>query len=178
MIENLIFDLDGTIVNSYPHFIESFIAACKKNNIDVPEDRNTVYRLLKITVPDAYRILGGEEKVDYDKFYEDYVETYSKDYRNQPGFAQTIELIQNAKKAGKKNYIYTHTGPVAKEVLANIGICLVAVAKCLLPHPPRPPLAHTQSSQSDISLSIFPLASSLITVPFGTLIMISSPFFP
>lgn len=122
MIENLIFDLDGTIVNSYPLFIESFIAACKKNGIDAPEDRNTVYRLLKITVPDAYLILGGEEKVDYDKFYADYVETYSKDYRNQPGFAQTIELIQNAKKAGKKNYIYTHTGPVAKEVLANIGI--------------------------------------------------------
>ena len=73
MIENLIFDLDGTIVNSYPLFIESFIAACKKNGIDAPEDRNTIYRLLKITVPDAYRILGGEEKVEYDKFYADYV---------------------------------------------------------------------------------------------------------
>ena len=53
MIKNLIFDLDGTIVNSYPHFVTSFIAACEKNGIDVPYDRETVYKMLKITVPDS-----------------------------------------------------------------------------------------------------------------------------
>ncbi len=122
MIENLIFDLDGTIVNSYPLFIESFIAACKKNDIEAPEDRNTVYRLLKITVPDAYRKLDVEHKTTYEKFYADYVAIYSEHYTEQPGYAQTIDLIKRAKAAEKKNFIYTHTGPIAKEILANIGI--------------------------------------------------------
>ena len=40
MINHLIFDLDGTIVNSYPLFVDSFIEACKMNGIDVPCDRN------------------------------------------------------------------------------------------------------------------------------------------
>lgn len=122
MIENLIFDLDGTIVNSYPLFVESFIEACKKNGIAVPDDRNTVYRMLKITVPDAYRRIDVEHKTTYEQFYADYVAIYSKHYTKQPGFPQTIDLIRKAKDAGKKNFIYTHTGPIAKEILANIGI--------------------------------------------------------
>ena len=122
MINHLIFDLDGTIVNSYPLFVDSFIEACKMNGIDVPCDRNTVYHMLKITVPDAYKKLDVEHKTTYEKFYADYVDTYSKKYLEQPGFPQTIDLIQRAKAAGKKNFIYTHTGPIAKEVLANIGI--------------------------------------------------------
>lgn len=122
MIENLIFDLDGTIVNSYPHFVECFIAACEKNGIDVPYDRDTVYRMLKITVPQAYARLDVEHKTTYEKFYADYVAIYSEHYTEQPGFAQTIDLIKRAKAAGKKNFIYTHTGPIAKKILANIGI--------------------------------------------------------
>ena len=122
MIENLIFDLDGTIVNSYPHFVECFIAACDKNGIDVPYDRDTVYRMLKITVPQAYARLDVEHKTTYEKCYADYVAIYSEHYTEQPGFAQTIDLIKRAKAAGKKNFIYTHTGPIAKKILANIGI--------------------------------------------------------
>ena len=122
MIENLIFDLDGTIVNSYPHFVESFIAACEKNGIDVPYDRETVYKMLKITVPDAYRKMDVECKTTYEKFYADYVAIYSEHYIEQPGYEEVINLIKCAKAAGKKNFIYTHTGPIAKEILANIGI--------------------------------------------------------
>ena len=122
MIENLIFDLDGTIVNSYPHFVKSFIAACEKNNIDVPYDSNTIYRMLKTTLPDAYQKMDVEHKTTYEKFYADYVAIYSEHYTEQPGFPQTIDLIKRAKAAGKKNFIYTHTGPIAKEVLKNIGI--------------------------------------------------------
>ena len=101
MIQNLIFDLDGTIVNSYPLFVDSFIAACEKNGIDVPYDRDTVFRMLKITVPDAYRKMDVEHKTTYEKFYDDYVSTYSEHYTEQPGFAQTIDLIKKAQAAGK-----------------------------------------------------------------------------
>ena len=140
MIQNLIFDLDGTIVNSYPLFVESFIAACEKNGIDVPYDRDTVFRMLKITVPDAYRKMDVEHKTTYEKFYDDYVSTYSEHYTEQLGFAQTIDLIKKAQAAGKKNFIYTHTGPIAKEILANIGIldCFEFVLDASYPFPMKP----------------------------------------
>ena len=140
MIQNLIFDLDGTIVNSYPLFVDSFIAACEKNGIDVPYDRDTVFRMLKITVPDAYRKMDVEHKTTYEKFYDDYVSTYSEHYTEQPGFAQTIDLIKKAQATGKKNFIYTHTGPIAKEILKNIGIldCFEFVLDASYPFPMKP----------------------------------------
>ena len=140
MIKNLIFDLDGTIVNSYPLFVESFIATCKKNGINVPYDRDTVYRMLKITVPDAYKKMDVKHKTTYEKFYADYVSTYSEHYTEQPGFEQTIDLIKKAKDAGKKNFIYTHTGPIAKEILSNIGIldCFEFVLDASYPFPMKP----------------------------------------
>jgi len=88
----------------------------------VPYDSDAVYRMLKITVPDAYCKLDVEHKTTYEQFYADYVAIYSEHYTEQPGFPQTIDLIRQAKVAGKKNFIYTHTGPIAKEILANIGI--------------------------------------------------------
>ena len=122
MIQNLIFDLDGTIINSYSHFVEFFYEVCKKNGVEVPFNRETVYHLLKITVPEAYANLNCEDNMSYEKFYSDFVELYTKNYKKLTGFEQTINLIQQAKKAGKKNYLYTHTGPVAKDILKNLGI--------------------------------------------------------
>ena len=107
MIENLIFDLDGTIINSYPHFVEFFYEVCRKNGVEVPYGRETVYRMLKITVPQAYCRLNCEDKMSYEKFYSDFVELYTENYKKLTGFEQTIDIIRRAKKAGKKNYIYT-----------------------------------------------------------------------
>ena len=122
MIKNLIFDLDGTIINSYPHFVEFFYEVCKKNGVEVPYGRETVYRMLKITVPEAYASLHCEDKMSYEKFYGDFVELYTKNYQKMTGFEETVTIIREAKKAGKKNYLYTHTGPVAKDILKNLGI--------------------------------------------------------
>ena len=122
MIEHLIFDLDGTIVNSYPHFVEFFYEVCKKNGVEVPCDRETVYRLLKMTVPEAYARLNCEDKMSYDRFYGDFVELYAQNYEKLMGFDETISLIRKAKEAGKQNYLYTHTGPVAKDILKNLGV--------------------------------------------------------
>ena len=122
MIDHLIFDLDGTIINSYPHFVEFFFEVCKKNGVEVPYGRENVYRMLKITVPQAYASLNCADKMSYEKFYSDFVELYTENYQKLTGFEETIALILKAKEAGKKNYLYTHTGPVAKDILKNLGI--------------------------------------------------------
>ena len=101
MIQNLIFDLDGTIINSYPHFVEFFYEVCKKNGVEVHYSRETVYRMLKITVPQAYARLNCEDKMSYEKFYSDFVGLYTQNYQKLTGFEETVSLIRKAKEAGK-----------------------------------------------------------------------------
>ena len=141
MIKNLIFDLDGTIINSYPHFVEFFYEVCKKNGVEVPYDRETVYRMLKITVPQAYARLNCEEKMSYEKFYSDFVGLYTQNYQKLTGFEETVSLVRKAKEAGKENYLYTHTGPVAKDILKNLGIldCFEFILDASYHFPASPP---------------------------------------
>ena len=53
---------------------------------------------------------------------------------------------------------------------AKRGTWRVGVAKCMLPQPPRPPLAASQSSPVDMSCMMAPVSVSRIMVPRGTFI--------
>ena len=122
MIDHLIFDFDGTISDSYSLFVRMWIEVAKNRNIPIPCDENTLYRALKITGAEGYRVLHCEDLVDYDTFIDDFhhlQEKYRMEFRP---FPQAVELLRASVKAGKKNYIYTHTGPVVKDMLANMGI--------------------------------------------------------
>ena len=62
---------------------------------------------------------------------------------------------------------------------AKLGACLTEFLKLVLPLPPLPPLAATKLSPSSLrSLITRPVSSSMTTVPTGTLMMRSWPFFP
>lgn len=61
----------------------------------------------------------------------------------------------------------------------NLGACLVGVAKCEFPLPPLPPFnINSVWFGSDKSATTFPVSASFITVPIGTFIYKSSPYFP
>ena len=62
--------------------------------------------------------------------------------------------------------------------LAKRGTWRVGVAKCWLPHPPRPPRHRIKGVSSDISRMISPVAASRMTVPRGTWRSRSSPSLP
>ena len=62
---------------------------------------------------------------------------------------------------------------------ANLGTCMVGVAKCIFPAPPLPPFRITSRIFfPDISAIIFPLASSRMIVPSGTFTIKSCPSAP
>ncbi len=122
MIEHLIFDFDGTIADSYPMFVNMWIEVAKGRGVTVPCDEDTLYRALKITGAEAYRVLHCEDIVDYDTFLDDFHALQQKYCYDFSVFPQAVELLRASVKAGKKNYIYTHTGPVVKEMLQNMGI--------------------------------------------------------
>ena len=62
---------------------------------------------------------------------------------------------------------------------AKFGACLTEFLKFVLPLPPLPPFAATKDSPSSVKSFITrPLASSMITVPSGTLMIRFSPALP
>ena len=122
MIEHLIYDFDGTISDSYAMFLDFWTEVAEKYAIRIPISREELYRELKKTGYDAYLALDCADTIDYDTFLHEFYllqEAHRLDFKPFPA---AISLLRDAKAAGKKNYLYTHTGPVVKDMLANMGI--------------------------------------------------------
>ena len=121
-IEHLIYDFDGTIANSYSLFLRFWLEIAERHHISLPCDHQTLYRALKHTGWDAYCALQCEDIIDYPTFMDEFhalQEAHRMDFLAYPA-AET--LLRDAVAAGKKNYRYTHTGPVVKDMLANMGL--------------------------------------------------------
>ena len=121
-IEHLIYDFDGTISDSYPMFLDMWLSIAKKFGISIPCSQDTLYRALKTTGYDAYLALDCADKVNYNTFLHEFHLLQEKHRVEFKPYPQAIKLLRDAQKAGKKNYLYTHTGPVVKDMLANMGI--------------------------------------------------------
>ena len=122
MIEHLIYDFDGTIADSYPLFVRFLRKGAKKRGYRIECSDEVLYRTAKITIYETYRTIGGEAVIPFQTFIDDFHELQVVHKDEFLIFPQAKKLLLDAKRAGKHNYIYTHTGPVVKEMLANMGV--------------------------------------------------------
>lgn len=122
MIEHLIFDFDGTISDSYPLFVRFLHEAADQRGYRIECSDEELYRASKITLYAAYERIGGERICPYSTFADDFHELQERHRHEFQIFPEARELLLRAQRAGKHNYIYTHTGPVVKEMLSNMGI--------------------------------------------------------
>jgi len=122
MIEHLIYDFDGTISDSYPLFVRFLHEAAEKRGYSIPCSDDMLYRASKQTIRVAYEAIGGEAACDYKDFLDDFHELQVIHRKEFQIFPEARELLLRAKAAGKHNYVYTHTGPVVKEMLADMGV--------------------------------------------------------
>ena len=118
MYEHLIYDFDGTLSDTYPVATKALLDLLRERGLE--EEYDTAYAKLKISFRHAVR---SYSQFDYDELYPTFV-ARAKEYslRVQQPFAETKEILAAAVKAGKKNYIYTHSGPEVLEILEKWGI--------------------------------------------------------
>ncbi len=121
-INHLIYDFDGTIADSYALFFRFWKQVAAKNGILIPCDDDTLYRALKKTGYDAYLALQCEHVLSYEDFMADFHALQEKHRMDFQAYPEAVKLLRDAMRAGKKNYLYTHTGSVVKDMLANLGI--------------------------------------------------------
>jgi len=114
---NLIFDLDGTLVDSYDSITEWFYEVMLHFGFDFNKDR---LRVLCLTHNLDYgmNLLANENNINIDELY-----TYSKTIKEKieyiKAFPYACELVSNPK---FNCFIYTHRGKTTPFVLKNTNL--------------------------------------------------------
>ncbi|MBQ9805601.1 MAG: HAD hydrolase-like protein [Clostridia bacterium] len=123
MIKHLIFDFDGTISDSYPHFSDIFRKYGKEHGLPLPENDEELLRLLLISTKDAFYLLGWNDRIPYPEFQKEFFALQSERAMQYQVFPEAKKLLEYATQNGLKCYIYTHSGEVVeKKMLPNMGI--------------------------------------------------------
>jgi len=105
MIENLIWDFDGSLFNTYPAMVRLFRNALAIHAYDASEDE--ILSLMKETLGKAVDFYL-DRGVDYD-FYKDFKKSEEElDPAEQPPFKGAFEVCSIVVKNGGKNLIITH----------------------------------------------------------------------
>ena len=116
----ILFDLDGTLIDSTDAILEGFDVAFKAFNREV--DTNKVKRLIGFPLDEMMRKLGVEEELvwDYVKQYKLHYKKISKQKTKLLPFAK--DAIITASSFAKIGIVTTKNGRSAKELLENFRV--------------------------------------------------------
>lgn len=107
MIKNLIWDLDGTLFDTYPSFVNAFQIVFRQYSLTIPEQR--VLALARVSFQHCGDVIAGENDLDVDEVMDRVGQVYiDLPLATQPPFPGVIESCQWALARGGKNVIVTH----------------------------------------------------------------------
>ena len=117
----ILFDLDGTLIDSTPAILESFDEAFQSFNNKTPSD-DEIKSLIGLPLDIMFENLGVDAK-----YVTKYVDAYKKHYR--PISKQKTSLLPNAQKAIKEaskiatlGIVTTKTSQYSKELMEHFGV--------------------------------------------------------
>ena len=112
-----IWDLDGTLIDSYDVFLEALSESFA--NFKLPFDRQTVYNFIK---EESVNSLLEKQAVSFEKIKEDFTNnSTSKNYKIKL-MVGAKEVLDWTQKENIQNFIYTHKGKNSFDVLKQLGI--------------------------------------------------------
>lgn len=154
MINTILFDLDGTIIDTNEHIINAFIHALK-DHVPTPLTREHIIPRMGITLEQQIEYFTGTNDVTpFVKGYRSYYDTYH-DENVQP-FPQVIEVIEGLHTKGiAMGVVTTKNRPGTLRVLEMFGLMkymgsIVTVQDVVNPKPhPEPVLKAVNELGSD-----------------------------
>ena len=117
----ILFDLDGTLIDSTPAILESFHIAYKTFNTPIPDDEK-IKKLIGLPLDIMFEKLGisSEKKWKYVDAYKKHYRTISKQKTTLLPFAK--EAIIEANKIANLGIVTTKTAKYSKELMEHFGV--------------------------------------------------------
>jgi phosphoglycolate phosphatase-like HAD superfamily hydrolase len=107
MIRNIIWDVDGTIFDTYPAFTTAFERAMTKLGADVPSD--WILAAAKISLSHCASALANRCQLEEAEIAHEFIVFYDQaSPAEQPPFPGVLEICQHICALGGKNVIVTH----------------------------------------------------------------------
>lgn len=112
-----IWDLDGTLIDSYEVFLEALSESFA--NFNLPFDRETVYNFIK---GQSVNALLKEQTVPFQEIKEDFTVNSTAKNEKIKLMASAKEVLDWTQKEKIQNFIYTHKGKNAYDLLNQLEI--------------------------------------------------------
>ena len=116
-----IWDLDGTLLDSYSVIVSSLVDMCKEYGLDVPYEEVNKNVIAEST---NYQINLVKDQLgkSFEELKARYSEISGSRKANIPLLPNAKEILSRLKARGDKNYVYTHRGVTTLPVLERLGI--------------------------------------------------------
>ena len=112
-----IWDLDGTLIDSYDVFLEALSESFA--NFKLPFDRQTVYNFIK---EESVNSLLEKQAVSFEKIKEDFTNNSTSKNDKIKLMVGAKEVLDWTQKENIQNFIYTHKGKNSFDLLKQLGI--------------------------------------------------------
>jgi len=119
MYQNIVYDFDGTISDTYPYFTKAQMILLDRYGIK--DTYEHAYALLKVSVGHCIRSYdwGKDYKLVQREFHEIHDAIALEEQKPYP---DAEEILRYAVEQGKRNFLYTHTDTLAYRLLEKWGL--------------------------------------------------------
>lgn len=122
--QQLFWDFDGTLVNTYPGMVQAFgeaLVACGVNDFEI--DQEDIYRTMRQhSLGRAYQRFTAEYQVDRERLTKIYEQLAAPLLPEATAFAGAAELLAAVTAAGGRNFLLTHRNRRALDRLAALNL--------------------------------------------------------
>lgn len=116
----LIFDLDGTVINSMPHHVKAWVATGRAHGFEI--DPKLIYDMGGVSSQDVVRTLRkmGNDTGDIDEFVKEKVARYREHINEVEVFAPVVGILRQGHESGKGIAIASGTQRINGEDILRI----------------------------------------------------------
>ena len=121
MVKSVIWDLDGTLFDSYDVIVESIYRVFQENNIAFSMDEIRKYAL-KFSINSLLKKMSETYGVSAEELHKRYGEISRGEYLKIKPMPNAMEILEQLRLQGVKHYVFTHRGRTTIPVLENLGM--------------------------------------------------------